>query len=71
MFRISTGGALSNLYSFTGGNDGGNPYCKLVQGSDGYFYGTTPSGGAHTNGTVFRISTGGALTNLYSFTGGE
>ncbi len=71
VFRISAGGALTNLYSFTGGNDGGNPYAVLVQGSDGYFYGTTAFGGAYTNGTVFRISAGGALANLYSFTGGD
>ena len=71
VFRISSGGAFSNLYAFTGGNDGASPYGVLVEGSDGYFYGTTSSGGAHTNGTVFRISAGGALTDLYSFTGGD
>jgi uncharacterized repeat protein (TIGR03803 family) len=71
VFRISAVGALTNLYSFTGGDDGGKPYGGLVQGSDGFFYGTTASGGAYTNGTVFRISAGGALTNLYSFTGGN
>jgi uncharacterized repeat protein (TIGR03803 family) len=71
VFRISAGGAFSNLYSFTGGSDGANPYGALAQGSDGYFYGTTASGGAHTNGTVFRISAGGVLTSLYSFTGGN
>ena len=41
VFKISTNGALTSLYSFTGGNDGANPYAGLVQGSDGYFYGTT------------------------------
>ena len=41
VFKISTNGALTSLYSFTGGNDGGYPYAGLVQGSDGYFYGTT------------------------------
>ena len=34
-------GALTTLYSFTGGTDGGSPYAGLVQGSDGNFYGTT------------------------------
>ena len=41
VFKISTNGALTSLYSFTGGNDGANPYAGLVQGSDGNFYGTT------------------------------
>jgi uncharacterized repeat protein (TIGR03803 family) len=77
VFRISSSGDFSSLYSFTGTNDGGNPVAGLVQGSDGYFYGTTDSGGVYTNqsgqsfGTVFKISTNGTLTSLYSFTGGN
>jgi len=70
VFKISTNGALTNLYSFTGANDGGNPEGALVQGSDGNFYGTTANGGTNTHGTVFNISTNGVLSNLYSFTGG-
>ena len=49
VFKISTNGALTTLYSFTGGNDGADPKAGLVQGSDGYFYGTTEYGGAYTN----------------------
>ena len=71
VFKISTNGALTSLYSFTGGNDGANPNAGLVQGSDGNFYGTTYSGGTNSYGTVFKISTNGALTSLYSFTGGN
>ncbi len=71
VFKISTDGTLTSLYSFTGANDGGNPIAGLVQGHDGNFYGTTDDGGAFTNGTVFKISTNGALTSLYSFTGGR
>jgi len=68
VFKISTAGALTSLYSFTGGNDGGNPTAGLVQGSDGSFYGTTQNGGTNGNaGTVFKISADGALTTLYSF----
>ncbi len=71
VFRISSTGNLTNLWSFTGGSDGANPYAILVQGSDGNFYGTTSSGGASGNGTVFRISPSGSLTNLWEFTGGS
>ncbi len=67
VFRISTNGALTSLYSFRGG-DGANPLAALVQGGDGYFYGTTYGGGANDSGTVFKITTNGALTSLYSFT---
>ena len=71
VFKINSNGALSSLYLFTGGNDGGGP-SGLVQGSDGLFYGTTAGGGTNGgHGTVFRISTGGVLTTLYSFTGGN
>jgi uncharacterized repeat protein (TIGR03803 family) len=71
VFKISTNGALTSLYSFTGGNDGANPEAGLVQGSDGSFYGTTIAGGTNYYGTVFKISTDGALTSLYSFSGGN
>ena len=33
-----------------------------MQGSDGYFYGTTAGGGTRYAGTVFKISTNGVLT---------
>ncbi|HEV7927130.1 MAG TPA: choice-of-anchor tandem repeat GloVer-containing protein [Verrucomicrobiae bacterium] len=67
LFEISTNGSLASLYSFTGGNDGGNPAAALVQGSDGYFYGTTENWGANQSGTIFKIDTNGSLTTLYSF----
>jgi uncharacterized repeat protein (TIGR03803 family) len=67
VFKISTNGALTSLYSFTGGNDGGNPTAGLVQGSDGNYYGTTQWGGTNDYGTVFKINTNGALTTIYAF----
>jgi len=53
VFKISTNGALTTLYSFTGGNDGSAPEGGLVQGNDGNFYGTTRFGGVAGTGTVF------------------
>jgi uncharacterized repeat protein (TIGR03803 family) len=55
VFKISAEGAFTRLYSFSGGNDGGKPK-SLVQGRDGYFYGTTETGGRNGYGTVFRLS---------------
>jgi uncharacterized repeat protein (TIGR03803 family) len=57
---------LTTLFSFDG-NDGETPFSALVQGTDGDFYGTTNSGGAHRGGTVFRISSTSALKTLYNF----
>jgi uncharacterized repeat protein (TIGR03803 family) len=72
VYKITTNGVLTNLYSFTGGADGGNPQAGLVLGSDGKLYGTTFQGGTNLyGGTVFEISTNGALASLYSFSGGN
>jgi uncharacterized repeat protein (TIGR03803 family) len=71
VFKIGADGSLTTLYSFTGGSDGSNPG-GLVQGRDGYFYGTTYFDAAWASyGTVFRISATGTLTTLYTFTGGS
>jgi uncharacterized repeat protein (TIGR03803 family) len=70
VFRIDATGNLTTLHSFSGSpNDGSNPVAGLVQGSDGNFYGTSPSGGAHFQGIVFRISQGGTHAVLHSFAG--
>ena len=70
VFRISPSGTLSAIYSFcslAGCADGENPYTSLIQASNGDLYGATYSGGASNNGTLFKITTSGTLTTLYSF----
>ncbi|MHA3773420.1 DUF7453 family protein [Verrucomicrobiota bacterium sgz303538] len=59
----------SVIHNFTGA-DGKNPDAGVIQGSDGFFYGTTFAGGANNLGTVFRMSSGGTVTTLYSFSTG-
>jgi uncharacterized protein (TIGR03437 family) len=76
VFKLTAGGALTTLYSFgiAGFTDGWTPL-SLIQGTDGNLYGATLNGGDTTNmeaitsgvGTIFRITTGGALTTLYKF----
>jgi uncharacterized repeat protein (TIGR03803 family) len=70
VFKISTSGALTTLYTFcaqTNCTDGANPDAGVVQGNDGNFYGTSSDGGAYGLGTVFKITPSGTLTTLYSF----
>lgn len=71
IFRVTTAGGFSTLLEFTGaaGARAGAVPNGLALGSDGAFYGTTQAGGANDLGTVFRVTTLGALTTLAHFTG--
>ena len=71
VFRITLGGTLTTLYSFTGELDGGTPQAPLVQATNGNLYGTTYSGGTNGRGTIFQITTGGAFNAIYNFAGTE
>ncbi len=73
IYRLTPSGIITTLYSFTGGADGGRPLGKMVQATDGNFYGTTShiAGGPGVNGTVFRITPAGALTTLHTFDGAD
>jgi uncharacterized repeat protein (TIGR03803 family) len=61
------------LYTFTGGNDGGDPYAGLAADSNGNLYGTAQAGGTDDGGVVFELSPGtnGTWTYnvIYNFTG--
>ena len=70
VFKVSPGGTITSLYSFCSQancTDGSFPRGALVLGSDGNYYGTTLSGGAANDGTIFRITPAGTFTQLYSF----
>jgi uncharacterized repeat protein (TIGR03803 family) len=69
IFRFSTNGTFASLASFNGTN-GGDPQCQLVMDSAGNFYGTAAEqGGPALAGTIFRVTTNGALTKLVTFNG--
>jgi uncharacterized repeat protein (TIGR03803 family) len=70
LVQSSQAQSFSVIHNFTGSTDGGNPLNGLVLGLGGYMYGTTSSGGAYGNGTVFRLSPTGILTTMYAFKGG-
>ena len=60
---------IAKIYGFSG-PDGNTPQSGLTLGLDGSFYGTTVTGGLNGKGSVFKISSGGVFTQLYSFTDG-
>jgi uncharacterized repeat protein (TIGR03803 family) len=70
IYKVSSNGCFTSLYSFTNGVDGSGIYAPLVEGDDGDFYGTAARGGTGNHGTIFKISPEGSFFSLYSFTNG-
>ena len=70
VFKITTSGTETVLHNFRGGRDGFDPLGSLIN-VGGTLYGTTPVGGPEeSDGTVFKITTTGTYTHLYTFKGG-
>ncbi len=71
LFKINADGSgFAVLHEFVYGGDVTAPVGTLTLAADGFFYGTSFSGGTDAQGTVFKIKldgTGYAL--MYSFTG--
>jgi uncharacterized repeat protein (TIGR03803 family) len=75
VFKTTLEGILTTLAVFDGTN-AASPQAPLVEATDGNFYGTTFYGGNNacshtitTCGTVFKVTPGGTLTILHTFTG--
>jgi len=69
VFKLDAANKETVLYSFTGGSDGEYPQGVLVRDPAGNLYGTTPTGGASGQGTVFMLDATGHETTLHSFAG--
>jgi uncharacterized repeat protein (TIGR03803 family) len=71
VFAVNTNGTgFTNLYNFTGGNDGAFPRDGLIL-SGNTLYGTAWYGGSYGLGTVFAVNTDGTgFITLQSFSGG-
>jgi len=71
VFEITPTGTLNSLFSFDcTGACPEQPLAGLALGTDGSFYGTSQSAPIDY-GTVFKISSSGALEILHSFSGGD
>jgi len=70
IFEVSSNGTFMLLHSFVGGSsDGARPEGALLPDGSGNFFGTTHDGGTSNHGTVFELTSGGALMLLHSFAG--
>jgi uncharacterized repeat protein (TIGR03803 family) len=65
IFKINKNGTgYFVMHTFTGNPDGQQTRCKLIEGSDGAIYGTTPFGGNHNAGIIFMINKDGTGYNI-------
>ncbi len=55
IFKLSSTRAESVLYNFTNGTDGGFIVAGLIRDKQGNLYGTSPGGGTHSWGLVFKL----------------
>jgi len=74
VFKITPSGTLTSLYSFTGNAAQGRDPAGLVHATNGDYYGTSWGSSSEYNGscyygcgTVFKITSSGTETTLYSF----
>ncbi|MFM2199586.1 MAG: hypothetical protein RLZZ505_3018, partial [Verrucomicrobiota bacterium] len=67
VFKMTPGGTLTTIVHFDSAN-GAVPIAGLLDGGDGSYYGTTMEGGSSLRyGTVFKMTSSGALTTLVNF----
>lgn len=69
VFKMAPNHKVTVLYSFAGPPDAANPAGPLLRDKSGNLYGTTVWGGASNQGAVFKLSSTGDETVLYSFAG--
>ncbi len=63
VFKLNTDGtgyAVLRAFDWFAASSACRPAAPLVQGNDGFLYGTTEAGGTNSLGVVFRIATNGA-----------
>jgi uncharacterized repeat protein (TIGR03803 family) len=77
VYELANAGGVwtqSVIHAFTGGDDGAGPGAGLTIDSKGNIYGTTPTGGAYGQGTIYLLhhgKSGWKLKVIHAFTGGS
>jgi uncharacterized repeat protein (TIGR03803 family) len=69
LYATATVGASAQTFTTLAyfATQGSAPFSSLIQGRDGNLFGTASTGGAHGQGTVFRVSPSGTLTAVHGF----
>jgi uncharacterized repeat protein (TIGR03803 family) len=68
VFEMSPAGVFTDLHDFDPNTEGGQPFSALIEGTNGFLYGTTVYGGTFNTGTIYSIPlSGGNPDTLYSF----
>ena len=68
LYKMTSTGTFTSLHSFVSATDGAN-VGVLTLATDGNFYGETQQGGASNCGTIFKLTTAGVFSVLYTFDG--
>ncbi|MHA3771322.1 choice-of-anchor tandem repeat GloVer-containing protein [Verrucomicrobiota bacterium sgz303538] len=66
IFRVAPNGTGFTTLHDCESATGMEPYGAMVEGPDGAFYGTMHAGGVNGDGVIYRITTAGEYTVLYS-----
>jgi uncharacterized repeat protein (TIGR03803 family) len=68
LFRMKLDGSSFNSIYVFNGSDGRSPSSPLILAPDGFFYGSTLSGGTGDRGTIFRINSDATIVEIvYAF----
>lgn len=70
VYKVDRNGKYTVLYSFSGKSDGCEPLGKLAADENGNLYGATSLCGDFNEGTIFKVSSTGSFTVLYTFDAG-
>jgi len=69
IWEITSGSVYSDFYDFGTGSTGSAPICDIAIDGSGNMYGTASTGGANSDGVVWKYPSGGSYTDIYDFSG--
>jgi uncharacterized repeat protein (TIGR03803 family) len=72
LFSLTPGGVLTKVFNYPSNTFKGAGFSvPVLQASDGNFYSSIQNGGANGTGIIYRITSGGQYTALYTFPPGK